>query len=379
MADNNHVTGFFFSDTFKKLLIMIKNPPQAFFSSATSSNPSIFYWRIIQTLFWFIGVALLLFMMFVPPLGVLLFWNILIPVAPALLVIATGVWRNVCPLATTALLPDRFGFSKKKKLSSSQRNRLNLIGVLALLLIIPLRHVLFNTSGQATAIILIVIILASIITGFIYERKSVWCSGLCPIHPVEKLYGFGVALSLPNIHCNECVKCAVPCPDSTPNMSAQALRTSRTSKISELLLVGAFPGYIWGWFHVADYTGFSGWKNLLTVYGYPVLGSLVTLSLYLILEKRFKKNNKKIIINLFAAAAVSCYYWFRLPQLFGFDLMHSNGKLIDLTHFLPAWSMVILNLSTTGFFLWWMVIKKKIRRSWSVRPAYAKKVLITSR
>src|ERR1035437_7669135 len=109
---------------------------------ATESSPDLLFWRIIQTLFWFIGIGLLLIMLYLPPLGVTLFWNILIPAAPALLVIGTGIWRNICPLATTALIPSRFGLSKKKKLSSSQQQRLNLIGLIALLFIIPLRHVL---------------------------------------------------------------------------------------------------------------------------------------------------------------------------------------------------------------------------------------------
>jgi hypothetical protein len=338
-------------------------------SSAKSSIPGIEFWKIIQILFWFIGLGLLFCMWFLPTVGVTLFWNILIPVAPALLVIGTGVWRNICPLATTALLPDRFGFSKKKKISASQHNLLNLIGVVALLLIIPIRHILFNTSGKATALIIIFISIVAVISGFIYERKSAWCSGMCPIHPVEKLYGSGVAFSLPNAHCNECVKCSVPCPDSTTNLTPRALPGS-TARATEILLVGVFPGYIWGWFQLPDFTGASAWENLLIVYGYPLTGGIISVLLYMVLKKRFVKH-KKIITSLFAAAAVSCYYWFRLPQLFGFSSMHTNGTLINLAGYLPKWNMSVLNLATTAFFLWWMVIRNKVRRSWSLRPPYA--------
>ena len=84
------------------------------FHRATSLSAALIFWKVLQIVFWLIGAALFLVMLINPPLGVLLFWNILIPVAPALLVIATGVWRNVCPLATTALLPERLGLSKKK-------------------------------------------------------------------------------------------------------------------------------------------------------------------------------------------------------------------------------------------------------------------------
>jgi hypothetical protein len=336
-----------------------------------SPSSSVFFWKILQTVFWFVGIALLLFMLFAPPVGVTLFWNILIPLAPALLVVGTGVWRNVCPLGTTALLPERLGLSKKKKLSSSQRSMLNLVGIMLLLAIIPMRHLIFNTNGQATAAIIVALGINALIAGFIYERKSGWCSGLCPVHPVEKLYGSGVAFSLPNVHCNECVRCSVPCPDSTPNITPLVSLKSKTKKAIEILMVGGFPGYVWGWFQVTDYTASFEWLQFLTAYSYPLSGAAVSIFLYLLIKQAFPKRNEKLIINLFAAGAVSCYYWFRLPMLFGFSSTETNGMLIDLSNNLPSWSMTILNMATTGFFVWWMVIRKKKRISWSLRPKYA--------
>lgn len=333
-----------------------------------SSTPSLLFWKILKTLFWFVGVGLLLIMLFFPSLGITLFWNILIPVAPALLVIGTGVWRNICPLATTAMMPNRFGFSQRRKITASQQQTLNLLGVVALFLIIPLRHVLFNISGQATALFLISVSVIAFSSGFIFESKSAWCSGLCPVHPVEKFYGSGVAFSLPNAQCNTCVKCSVPCPDSTKNFTPAALKSTK-SKVAEILLVGAFPGYIWGWFHVPDYSATFALHNYYIVYAYPILGGIITLSLYILLINRFQ-NNKKLILNLFAAAAVSCYYWYRLPQLFGFSSLPGNGILINLKGHLPTWSMHVLNLVTSAFFVWWMVIAHKKYRSWSIRPAY---------
>ncbi|HEY0732380.1 MAG TPA: hypothetical protein VGD33_08170, partial [Chitinophagaceae bacterium] len=261
---------------------------------------TIIFWKALQVVFWIVGIALLLFMIFMPPLGVTLFWNILIPVAPAIFVLATGFWRNVCPLGTTALLPDKLGLSRGKKLTSSQRTTLNLVGIIFLLAIIPLRHLLFNNSGQATVVVILMLGAYAIISGFIYERKSGWCSGICPVHAVEKLYGGNVAFSLPNAHCNECVKCSVPCPDSTPNISPLATSKSKTGKAIEILLVGGFPGYIWGWFQVPDYSASFGWSAFLTAYSYPILGGAATIILYLVIKKVFKKLDKRIIASLFA-------------------------------------------------------------------------------
>jgi len=339
--------------------------------TALLSSNALMFWKTVQIIFWFIGIALLLFMIFMPPVGVTLFWNILIPVTPLLLVVGTGFWRNVCPLATTALLPDRLGLSKKKKLSSSQHTILNLVGIVLLFLIIPLRHLLFNTNGQATAIIILALSINALLAGFIFERKSGWCSGLCPIHPVEKLYGSGIAFSLPNAHCNDCVKCSIPCPDSTPNISPFIYTKSAAGKAIEILMVGGFPGFVWGWFQVSDYTTSFGWEQFLTAYGYPLFGAGASILLYMSIKEVVSKRNKKLVINLFAASAVSCYYCFRLPMLFGFSSTDSNGVLIDLSNSLPGWSMSILKLLTTFFFLWWIVIREKKKTRWSPRPKYA--------
>ena len=230
------------------------------------------FWTSLRPVFWAVGVVLLLLLLLAPRIGITLVWNVLIPVAPALLVVATGIWRNVCPLATTSLLPERLGLSRGVKLSLAHRTLLNVVGVTSLLLLIPLRHLVFNTSGAATGLLLLVIAMVAVVAGILFERKSGWCAGLCPIHPVEKLYGSGVAWAPPNAHCGQCVRCTVPCPDSTANTNALALPNSGTSKACEYLMVGLFPGYVWGWFQVPDMTSSFGWQDLQTVYGYPLLG-----------------------------------------------------------------------------------------------------------
>lgn len=41
---------------------------------------------------WLVGLTMYLSLFFKPALGLALFWNVLIPVAPALLVVAVGVF-----------------------------------------------------------------------------------------------------------------------------------------------------------------------------------------------------------------------------------------------------------------------------------------------
>ncbi len=334
------------------------------------SPRSILIWRIVQSLVWIIGAIILFNLIVFPVIGIHLFWNILIPIAPALLVIAVGVWRNVCPMASTALLPRHMGFSKKKKITITQTGKLNLIAVITLFLIVPLRHAIFDTNGLATGILIISLGSLAVILGFFYEWKSAWCSGLCPVHPVEKLYGLNNRLSLPNAHCNECFRCVTPCPDTTPGINPLVTKKTAYHKIAGFLMVGAFPGFIWGWFQVPDYNGITSIEQLITIYKLPLFGLLITSVLYLILKQFLNQNT---LIKLFSATAVSCYYWFRLPALLGFGIFPGDGMLIDLTGILPEWSVLIAVSLTTLFFFWWIFFNNKTKNSWVIRPTYANK------
>jgi hypothetical protein len=336
------------------------------------SIKSIVIWRILQTVFWLVGAAILFFLLFYPAVGIIFFWNILIPVAPALLVIAIGLWRNVCPLATTALLPRKLNLSKKKKLTVKQTAKLNLIALIALYLIVPLRHALLNTSGLATAMMLIVAVIVAISVGFFYDWKTAWCSGLCPIHPVEKLYGARSLMSFPNAHCGLCVNCTTPCPDSSPDVHLTFKAKSIYQKVYGLLLVGGFPGFVWGWFHIADNRGILGFAQLLKMYTVPIGCMLLTAFLYWSLTKILTLKNEKMLINIFAASAVSCYYWFRLPALLGFGKFTGDGVLIDLSGTIPAWLIQCIIVAITVFFFSWMVLPLRKSVSWLYRPENAK-------
>jgi len=337
------------------------------------SSRSFRYWRIAQAVVWLIGAAIFGCLVFFPSTGLLLFWNILIPLAPAILVLFTGVWRNVCPLATTNLLPRHLGLSKKKKLTTKQLGVLNLVAVLALYTIVPLRHAIFNANGMATAILIGIMVVAGMVMGFFYEWKSAWCSGLCPIHPVEKLYGGSAFLALPNAHCHQCMNCVVPCPDSTPNIHPLSSKKTIFHRLSGLLIIGGLPGFIWGWFHVADEKVVTGVQALVKVYEYPLIGFLITLAIYVICSVNISQRYEKKLIAVFAAAGVSCYYWFRIPALFGFGDQGADGLLINLRGALSQRGIQVIISVAAAFFFYWMVIRVPDKKSWLVRPEFAKR------
>lgn len=334
------------------------------------SAKSILTWRVVQTIVWLVGVIIFVSLLMYPELGILLFWNILIPIAPALLVLSVGLWRNICPLASTNLMPRHFNLSKQKIMQPELQAKLSLLAVIALYLIVPLRHALFNTNGPATALLLFSCVATGFTMGFFYDWKSGWCSSLCPIHPVEKLYGGNTLISIPNAHCAECVNCTVPCPDSTPNFHPALTKKITYNKISALLIIGGLPGFIWGWFHVPDHSTITNFSSFINIYTFPGTGLLATLSLYLILRFFLKDVYERTLISIFAASAVSCYYWYRIPALFGFGKFSNDGLLINLTSVLSQNIITAIGIVTTLFFFWWLVGRKSNQLSWVIRPEF---------
>jgi hypothetical protein len=348
-----------------------------FFKLSNQFSPqTIFNWRIAQLAIWLLGVIILSCLLFYPTIGITLFWNMLIPVAPALFVVYPGVWRNICPLATTVLLPHHFGLSKKKILSQEVSGCLNLMAVLALYFIVPLRHALFNASGFATGILIISMALTGMVLSLFFEWKSAWCSGLCPVNPVEKLYGGNAAGSFPNAHCHQCMNCVKPCPDSTPNIHPEISYKTQYHKLSGLLITGGLPGFIWGWFHVPDEKKSSSIHTLLNVYTWPLMGLLCSLLLYMALKSLLRQDRKRILVGIFAASGVSCYYWYRIPALLGFGYEGNDGLLVNLRHIIPEWIIMVCTLTTTIFFFYWLVVRNVHKKSWVIRPLFAKNLAV---
>ncbi len=338
--------------------------------AASTSGRNLVAWRSAQVLVWLIGAFIFTCLIFYPSLGLLLFWNLLIPVAPALLVLATGLWRNVCPLATTTLLPRHLGISSRKIMSVPWQGKLGLLAVIALFLVVPLRHAVFNTNAQATAILLFACVVIGFGMGLVFDWKSSWCSTLCPVSPVEKLYGENTLRSMPNAHCQECVNCSLPCPDSTPNFHPGLSRKTVYHRLTSLFLIGGLPGFIWGWFQVPDHHGIHDLRTLLSVYQYPFLGMLGSLLVYLLLKPITPAQWERKLVGVFAAAAVSCYYWYRIPALLGFGQFAGDGLLIDLHTRMSSQTVTGICIALALFFFWWLVWRSPNKQSWSIRPAF---------
>jgi hypothetical protein len=207
---------------------------------------------------------------------------------------------------------------------------------------------------------------------FRFEWKSSWCSSLYPIYPVEMLFDTKPLVSPMNAQCLTCDRCVDVCADSTPRMDPLvAENQSRLRAVVRIVMYGFFPGFVWGWFQVEDSAGTAGWSHLAEAFGLLWLSGFVTLATYLMLRAGLEQNGQRILKRSFAESAVSCYYWLRLPGLFGFGQDPGDGMLVDLTGALPAHWVLFSRIFTTSFFFWWMLRRPALARPWSQRPEFA--------
>jgi ferredoxin len=328
-------------------------------------------WRTVQVAVWLVGLSIFILLIAAPPLGLDAFWNILIPIAPALFVFAPGVWRNVCPLASTALFARHNDTKDRKIMSPTTAGIFAITGVVLLLVIVPLRHVVFDTSGRATAILLAVAAIIAVTLGRRFEWKSAWCSGLCPVHPVEKLYGMRPAVSPVNAHCHACQRCVRICPDSTAAMTPLLAPATRMEKWAGTIIVGGFAGFVWGWFHIPDTTGGASLASMTTAYTLPMAGLGLSLAVFIAARRIIAAKYHLVLTRVFAAGAVAIYYWYRIPGLAGFGPIPGDGMLVDLAGTLPAWTVAASRAVTTGLFAWWFLRPAIRRHPWAVRPPFA--------
>ena len=327
-------------------------------------------WRAFQILFFGFGVGLLVLLGIQPELGLNLFWNLWIPLAPALLLLIPGFWRNVCPLASGSLLLRRLGLSLGLRVGRRTMVLLRTLGVLALLIIVPLRHPLFDMDASLTLLLFAILIFAALSLGMVFEWKAGWCAGACPIHPVERLYGKRSLFRFSNMQCNRCEGCVPRCPDSIPNdRPFRGKQSSIFQLLDGAFFPGFFPGFIWGWFQVPNFHGIVEWGQVLSAYSFPLLGGLATLSLFLLLLFMAGKRRASALRLLFAGLAIGCYYWFRLPALFGIGTFPGDGMLVDLRGSLPPWFATMAHLGVSVLILLWFLRGIGMKSSsWLGRP-----------
>lgn len=345
--------------------------------------PRAAFWRLLQGVFFGVGLFILIALLLKPELGLHVLWNVLIPVAPALLVLAPGLWRNVCPMGTASMIPHHLRLSSRRQLNLAWQSRLLAGAVILLIVIVPLRPVLLDHFGQVTGLVLIAVALLAGGMGFVFDRKSFWCSGLCPVYPVEMLYGSKPAVQPRNAHCGTCSDCVSPCRDSRSNVTPIDAARSGPGRWATLALIGGFPGFIIGWYLIPK-TGSlladSPWplggagafsdgrgQAVVDAYAYSLGGMAISLAVFAALAFAYPRGLRGLSV-LFATAAVSAYYWFKLPVMLGLGAPES--ALVPGLDFLPAAALWPLRVGVVVLFAG-LLLARRPARGWLIRPPKA--------
>jgi hypothetical protein len=74
------------------------------------SRVPIAAWHALRVLSVAAAVGLAVLLVVRPEQGLFLLWQLVIPIVPAVFLVAPGLWRNACPLAALNQLPRLAGF-----------------------------------------------------------------------------------------------------------------------------------------------------------------------------------------------------------------------------------------------------------------------------
>ncbi|VAW87153.1 hypothetical protein MNBD_GAMMA16-12 [hydrothermal vent metagenome] len=272
----------------------------------------IYLWRLLQ----FISVSIVLIGivgLFIQPETTLFFiWFVLIPIIPLLLFVSPGLWRNLCPIAVINQLPRMAGAGENIRVPPWFVTHSGIISLCLFVLIVSCRKILFNDNAVALACLLIVILLIAMFMGIRYKGKSGWCTSICPMLPVERLYGQGAFIDFAHSHCQPCVACTKSCSDLQPKSQRSALPTHNQRDKKPIpyfaCFASIFPGFIFA-YYLAPNPIMSDWLEIGRMYSYFVVFCSISACFFFLAKLLLQVSLRRMTI-FYGAAAFNIYYWF---------------------------------------------------------------------
>lgn len=268
-------------------------------------------WRAAQFIGVVLTVALLAAFVMRPDVSLHLLWDMVIPLLPAVFLVNPVIWRNVCPLATLNELGSRR--NAVRLLPPQALTATWAVGIVLLVLMVPARRFLFNAHGLAMTVTVSAVAALALASGLVASRRAGFCNSLCPVLPVEKLYGQAPVLDVGSARCVDCNRCvSLGCPDLAGRKSAvQSVAGGRGRPwiLSPFgLFACAFPGFIIGYFTTADGPLSLALSTYATV-GMWAAGSVGVAALLL---GRVRAARALLVLG---TASIGLYYWFAAPRL----------------------------------------------------------------
>lgn len=319
-------------------------------SAPSAALPPPRLWRVAQWLGLLLTAALLTGLLTRPGPSLHVLWDMVIPILPATFLLSPMLWRNVCPLATLNQLNGR---GRGARLRGDALEWSWVLGILLLFALVPARRFLFNEHGAILAGTIAAVALLSAAGGLVFSRRAGFCNSICPVLPVEKLYGQSPLLRVRSAACPDCTGCAVRgCIDLAGGDSmAQSVGARRRAGWRWLLspmgvFAVAFPGFVFGYFATANGSLESG----MSVYreaGLWMVGSALVLGM---LVAAFRVSTR-VALPLLGAASIGLYYWYAAPDLASAYGVEAIGPVIPRGAFallVGAWLVRALRTDGTG-------------------------------
>src|SRR4051794_5489032 len=238
----------------------------------------------------------------VPDTGLFVMWRIVIPCLPLLFMVAPGIWRNLCPLAASNQAPRALKISKALTAPAWLKEYGFVIAFTGFALFVVLRRFGLDDNGTYSALLLLGAMAAGFTGGMFLKGKSGWCSTMCPLLPVQRIYGQTPLALVANAHCQPCVGCVKNCYDFNPRAAYLADLHDADAYWSgyRRYFVGAFPGLVLSFFEVPG-------GSKLEILGQMALYVAVSIAIFATLNA-FVKTSTHTITSLFGAAAFGIFY-----------------------------------------------------------------------
>ena len=288
--------------------------PVQFFANYTKREPALPYsvWVVMRVLVLFGTLGLAVLMVVMPVLALRLWWGFIVPALPLTLVLAPGVWRQVCPMAFLNQMPRQGGFTKALDLPPALKSAAFGIAVAGFVGAVALRNPLLNAGGVATAAMIIGALLLAFAGGLVFKGRSGWCGTFCPLAPIQRVYGQAPALVVRNGYCPTCVGCQKNCYDFNPRGAVFGDMNDADPRYTgqRRLFYGLLPGLILGYFMQGPNPAYGEPTHLFIVLGACCLSA----GLYGLLISFFPAR-PFWVATVFAAVAIGAFYWFSGPTI----------------------------------------------------------------
>ncbi|MFN8443255.1 MAG: FAD-dependent oxidoreductase [Caldilineaceae bacterium] len=285
-----------------------------------------------------IGIAIVLFIR--PQTGLFVFWRLIIPCLPLLFFLAPALWRNICPMAALNQTPRLFNFSQSWTTPKWMQRYGYLLSISLFLVLVASRKVIFNQNGPALAVLILCSLSAAFTMGNLFKGKSGWCSSICPLLPVQRIYGQTPFVTLTHAHCDPCLGCTKNCYDLNPTNAylADLYDEDRQFAGFRKAFVALFPGFVLAFYLLPSPPAITVWQM---VAGFVVAAAVSLVSFY-VLGELLNLGGSKLTV-LYGAAALNAYYWFNSVNL---------GSLIESPA--PDWFVWPFRTLVFGLTLFWI-------------------------